>query len=468
MALSRLRLRLTGGFAVAFLVGLGVLDILLFLFVIGTGSQGFDVQLRAAAAAARTTLTREHGEIRIRGDIGGVTDDAMSDWSPAGMAYVIYDRQWKEVAANGAPPLLEALSATAVQGAGPAVQRAEAPSGLRFRWVGDTVFGGHLLVAASTDGLERVRNHLLWRFAVSVPLALLIALTIGYLLARFALAPIRALGAATAAITPGPLAGRLPIHDSPDELDRLAAQFNQLLDRIAGLQEQSQLFLRQAAHQIRTPLTLVLGESELSLDRERSVEEYRAILQRIHAAAGQMQHRVRDLFLLARMEAGERPLLTEMVELDTIAFEATDLFRARARALGARLELEGMEAVAIPGDAALLREATLELLENACRHGDSASPVRVRVAREGKDGVLEVRNAGPAFTPGARLAADAALGDRGLGLAIVQWIAELHHGRLEVEREGGENRVGLVFSDAATAGRLESRPSPLSPTPHPA
>jgi two-component system heavy metal sensor histidine kinase CusS len=453
MRLSRLRLRLTAGFAIAFLAGLGVLNTLLFLFVVHTGSQGFDVQLRAAAAAARTTLTRTRGALQIRGDIAGVMDDALSDWSPAGTAYVVYDARGHEVAADGSPPMIEALrGGRSLPPVGTVASR-DMPSGLRFRYAVDTAFGAHLVVAASTDGLERERQHVLWRMAISVPLALLIALTIGYLLSRFALAPIRALGAATAAIAPGALTGRLPVRATPDELDRLARQFNELLDRIATLQDQSQHFLRQAAHQIRTPLTLVLGESELSLERERTPAEYRDILRRVHAAAGQMQHRVRDLFLLARMEAGERPALRDAVELDALAFEATDLFRARARTLGARLELDRLEPVTVMGDAVLLREALLELLENACRHGDTSVPVRVRVAGDGPDAVLEVANAGPPIEPPARRGDGRRSGpaENGLGLAIVAWIAEVHAGILDLRREADANRVALRLPRAAVS-----------------
>ena len=253
------------------------------------------------------------------------------------------------------------------------IDRIPLPNGLHLRYATDTILGIRVVAAATTDVLRRRQRNFLLRVARLLPVVLLLALTIGYVLTRFALAPIDALGRAADAISPGELAGRLPVRVPPDELDRLALRFNDLLDRIQALQEQSRRFVREVAHQIRTPLTLVLGEADLGLERERTTDEYMRALRRVHAAAGQMTHRVQDLLLLARMEAGERPPLRDVVELDALALEATDLFRARAKALGQHLELDEITDCELTGDEALLREALLELLENACRHGETGS-----------------------------------------------------------------------------------------------
>ncbi|MGH7594370.1 MAG: ATP-binding protein, partial [Gemmatimonadales bacterium] len=177
----------------------------------------------------------------------------------------------------------------------------------------------------------------------------------------------------------------------------------------------------------------------------RTADEYVRVLRRVHAAAGQMTHRVQDLLLLARMEAGERPPLGDVVELDALALEATDLFRARARTLGQHLELDEIVPCELTGNEALLREALLELLENACRHGEPGSAVAVSVRRDGSAVLLEVRNTGaavPAHQPVAhRVEEDGRTG--GLGLSIMRWIASVHGGELVIRRLGSENVVGL-------------------------
>jgi signal transduction histidine kinase len=153
-----------------------------------------------------------------------------------------------------------------------------------------------------------------------------------------------------------------------------------------------------------------------------------------------MSRRVDELFLLARAEAGERVPRTEVVELDAVALEAADLMRGRAQALGHRLELGEMAGVEVMGDEGLLREATLELLENACRHGSDDAPIVLTVSRKGNEAQLEVASAGP---PPDSAPEDA--GAERLGLAIVRWIATAHGGALRSRHHRATNyfRVSL-------------------------
>ncbi|HEX3927324.1 MAG TPA: histidine kinase dimerization/phospho-acceptor domain-containing protein [Gemmatimonadales bacterium] len=447
MALSRLRLRLTGGFAVAFFVGFAALDGLNYSYVTFNNQHEFRERLKDAAASSRDVIRREGGRIHVDNQVFDGLQRAMIDYAPSKLAFVVYDSAGHRIASGGDAAMIDRLPGVDSLPAVGDIDRIPLPSGFHLELATDTVLGTHVVAAATTEVRRARQIRLIKRILLTIPVSLLLALTIGYYLSRWSLAPIDALARATDAITPGPLAERLPVRSPPDELDRLTARFNGLLDRIQALQAQSDAFLREVAHQIRTPLTLVLGETELGLERERSAEEYVRTLRRVHAAASQMTHRVRDLLLLARMEAGERPPLRDAVELDSLALEATDLFRARASAFGQHLELREIVACEVAGDEALLREAVLEMLENACRHGEPGSPVAVSVRPDGANVLLEVRNAGEPITPRPAPAADGTgrEGTRGLGLSIMRWIASSHGGELVIRRTGRENIVALVF-----------------------
>ena len=376
---------------------------------------------------------------------------------PSKLVFVVYDSSGHEIASGGDPDMVRLIPSVASLPAIGDIDKIPLPNGLHLRFATDTVLNAHFVAGATTNSLRRRQGRFLIRIALSVPFALILALAIGYSVSRWSLEPIDALATATDAISPGLLGDRLPVGSPPDELDRLTIRFNGLLDRIQALQEQSDAFLREVAHQIRTPLTLVLGEAELSLERERTAEEYVRTLRRVQAAASQMTHRVRDLLLLARMEAGERPPLRDDVELDALALEATDLFRARAQSLGQHLELGDVAPCEVAGDEALLREALLELLENACRHGQPGHPVAVSVRRDRENVRLEVSNAG-APIPASSMNGDTPQGrerTRGLGLSIMRWIASVHGGELNIRREGTENIVALVLPRASrcTSGR---------------
>lgn len=464
MTLSRLRLRLTAGFAVALFVGVVAMEGVSYWYVTLDGGHEFNERLKDAAASARTVIRRESGHILVDSSVFDGVRQALRDWTPSRFAFVVYDPSGARVASGGDSAMISRIPGIDQLPDVGDIDRIPLPNGLHLRYATDTILGIRVVAAATTDVLRRRQRNFLLRVARLLPVVLLLALTIGYVLTRFALAPIDALGRAADAISPGELAGRLPVRVPPDELDRLALRFNDLLDRIQALQEQSRRFVREVAHQIRTPLTLVLGEADLGLERERTTEEYMRALRRVHAAAGQMTHRVQDLLLLARMEAGERPPLRDVVELDALALEATDLFRARAKALGQHLELDEITDCELTGDEALLREALLELLENACRHGEPGPPVAVRVRREGSHVLLEVRSTGepiptePRSTP--RIDDAGRVG--GLGLSILRWIASVHGGELVIRRVGRENVVGLRLPSAMPAATPAARAGSVS------
>jgi len=110
--------------------------------------------------------------------------------------------------------------------------------------------------------------------------------------------------------------------------------------------------------------------------------------------ADQMVRRVDDLFLLAQAEAGDRPPMQDAVELDGLALECTDLMRGRAQQTRHSLELERVEGAVARGNEPLLREALLELLENAVRYGEAARPIRVAAYAGHEHATLAVTSAG--------------------------------------------------------------------------
>ena len=281
-----------------------------------------------------------------------------------------------------------------------------------------------------------------WIFFVNVPMGL-VALVGAYFLARVSLTPLRAMADRISAIAPDDLDQRLPVRKPADELDALAEQFNQLLERLKSAQAQNRQFLARAAHQLRTPLTVIRGESSLALERARTPEEYHELLKRVTLAADQMSHRVNELFLLARAEAGDKPPLTDHIELDGLVLECVDLMRGRAAVLGRRLDLGTMDHAEVVGNEPLIREAVLELLENACRHGVASQPIRIATFN-GTEARVEVASSG-APAPG-----EPAVGGDGtrMGLAIVRWIAGTHGGRLTHRYADGANVFSLELKPA--------------------
>jgi signal transduction histidine kinase len=427
MPLSRIRLRLAGWFSLAFVVGLLALSLTLFLYMRRQNEARFNRQLALAAEELLSAVRGEYAEAPDSGT-AAATAAALEEWPDHPEAFAVYNAQGRRLGVTGSSSLARALPGNLPQGlAGVTDLPGSREHGIRLAAAPsrDPLF--QVVAASTTEPLhEDEEAFALWLLA-SVPTVILLSLVAGYTLSRRALLPVEELGQAIDGIGPAALDQRLPVSSRPDELDRLASQFNDLLGRLERAQAQNRRFLEAAAHQIRTPLTLVLGETDLALDRPRSKEAQTDALRRIRIAAGQMDRRLQELLLLARAEAGERASLTERVELDGLALECADLMRARAQALGCRLELSRIDPAVVLGSEHLLREAVLELLENACRHGSHAEPVRLSVLGEEAEAVLEVVN--PAVVEGSSTDAAGTSGS-GLGLQVVEWIASEHGGRL--------------------------------------
>jgi len=441
MPLSRLRFRLAVRFALAFLAGLLLLDILLYSYLWVQSEQRLTRHITSQAHTLAAAVRREYEEAPGDG-LAPAAREALREWPSRDGGYVVLSPEGQPLAEQGPPAW---LAASRPLGTGSLVH--DVPVGMehplrRVVYLATAAPAFAVAVLAPTEVLAEEREDLALWLVLSVPLVLGASLTGGYLLSRRALLPIQLLEQQIGSVSPERLNDRLWTNAVPDEVDRVALQFNGLLDRLERAREENRLFLRQAAHQIRTPLTLVLGEAILA--EHRSEVDTAAAFHRIRVAADQMQRRVNDLFLLAEARTGERPALDDAVELDALVLECAEVLRGRAHDLGRGLRLDEVAPAVVRGNAALLREALLEMIENALRHGTSEAPVSVSVLFDAASTRLVVTNSGAAVPElTATPAIDSSRPEGGLGLGILRWIAEQHGGTLTCEQVAGRTRVSL-------------------------
>ena len=447
MPLSRLRLRLAALFGCAFLLGLALLDYGLFHHVTRQADLRLTESLQTSATGLAQAIVRERQDPPGR-PLDDAVADALDEWPPSAASLLVTTTAGDSVGALGDSRLIAA--AYRQHGIASAGRVHSFPldgeGDGRAVVITDTA-APRLVIAAlqSTARLREDRESLAGWLIGTAPLVLLLSLGAGYALARLALRPIRRMGRTMARMAPGQLDQRLAVHKPPDELDDLAGRFNGLLDRLEQARRVNRSFLAQAAHQLRTPLTVVRGESEFGLDRSRSPEEYRQILDRIRLAAGHMSQRVSDLFLLAQADAGEVPPLQDMIEVDGLLLECVDLMRGRARATSHPLQFGRVEPAELAGNEMLLRESLLELIENACRHADEGAPIVVDGYAEEGAIRIEVTSRGAPLADEVLSARPGSDGERGLGLSIIRWITQAHGGRLEYDHQGRAGRFTLVL-----------------------
>lgn len=315
-----------------------------------------------------------------------------------------------------------------------------------------------LVVLQSLHHQNEFLQTLAGTFAIVIPLSLVLAGFGGYLLARNSLSPVVAMSGQASRIGAENLHERLHVDNPQDELGQLAAAFNELLDRLSGSFERQRRFVADASHELRTPVAILCGETDVTLSQpDRTQEEYRESLRILGEEAKRLKHIVEDLFTLARADAGQHPLEPGDFYLDELAAECCRNVRTLASAKQIAVRCETESELPIRADETLVRRMLLNLLDNAIKYTPSGGSVSVRSGVKNGHYCLRVEDSGLGIPQDlqpriferffrvdkARSRAESDGGGAGLGLAIASWIAEVHGGKIELTKS---DPAGSTFS----------------------
>lgn len=325
-----------------------------------------------------------------------------------------------------------------------------------------------LVILQSLHQQQEMLEEVTATFAWVIPIAIVLASAGGYFLARKSLAPVVAMSTQAGRIGAANLHERLAVQNDRDELGHLAQSFNGLLDRLSQSFERQRRFMADASHELRTPVAILRGEAEVALSQQaRSLEEYRESLGVLHQEAERLTHIVEDLFTLTRADAGQYPLQPRDFYLDELIAECVHSARTLALAKKICLNLEEASESPIHADESLLRRMILNLLDNAIKYTPEGGSVSVTCRRAGKEYALSITDTGGGIPADlqpriferffradkARSRTENDGGGAGLGLSISRWIAEAHHGRLELTHS---NPAGSTFTAYLPAEPLPS------------
>ena len=330
----------------------------------------------------------------------------------------------------------------------------------RFAAAGQTYT---LVILQSLRAQEEMLEGVQETFAWVIPIAVVLASAGGYVLARKSLAPVVAMSTQAERIGAANLHERLPVHNPRDELGQLAASFNQLLGRVDESFERQKRFVADASHELRTPVAILRGESEVALSRaERSAAEYRESLRLLHSEAQRLSHIVDDLFTLTRADAGQYPLEPRDFYLDELVADCVHATRTLAQAKRITLSCDITEELPMHADEGLLRRMILNLLDNAIKYTPPGGSIWVSSNRGGGQCALSIKDTGPGISGDLQpkiferfFRADKARshsdtdGGAGLGLSIARWIAEAHGGRLVLAHSDSSGSTFTAFLPVA-------------------
>jgi len=300
-------------------------------------------------------------------------------------------------------------------------------------------------------------------FLLGLPVLLLLGLAGGYLLADRALRPVDAVSRLASDIARrGSTGERVPQSPGFDEMARLTQTVNAMLERLEQTLERERAFALSAAHELRTPLSLLIGRLGLALERERKPEDDTRTFVKLLEVSRDLNGTVEALLALARSSG---PLTPQRVDLDALALETVERLSPSLKGQNVTLHLE-LERAHTSGDALSLGLALSNLLENALKYGATGGHLWLATSQAGDEARLEVRDDGPGVLeselerlvrPFQRGAGMQGTPGSGLGLALVSALCEQHGGRLELKRarEGGLSACMVLPADVPERVDLE-------------
>jgi signal transduction histidine kinase len=434
LSLQRLRLRLTAWYVGTFFAILALLGIGMF----ATITRRFDRDLDASLVVATHELvSAARAPVRSGDAERSTVAEAVGNLRIPDRTLFVFDSAGQSLSRRAVDPWMAALARTAfATGAGDTTLRLPEERQLRVHAERFALPDGRKLVAiALADEIELEDRYasLIAAFGAAAFASLVLVAAGGWFLARQSTAPVE----------------RAIVH--------------------------MRRFMADAAHELRTPITVVRSRAEIALQRTREPEEYLQALRGIERESARLGRIVEDLLMLARADTGERPLERHRVFLDDVTLDAAEAARAIADRKSVRLEVDSFEEAPVVGDPDLLRQLVMILLDNAVKFTPANGVVRVGVQAGASVATLTVTDTGvgiasdqlphvferfyrgdPSRTRGLTTSAGTSEG-AGLGLSIAQWIAEEHGATIRVESTPRQGTIAVVqFPIAGTSDNLSS------------
>jgi two-component system heavy metal sensor histidine kinase CusS len=367
-----------------------------------------------------------------------------------GLAVVVVDADGKRVFATPHAAFPDALLQPASASSKP---RSWTQAGLPWRGIATLLPTGNsqrssMLVAVAVDISHHEHfmqsfRQTLWLF---VAIAAILVGLLGWVVVRRGLAPLQAMRRDAASVTANRLDTRLSLDAVPVELAELAETLNEMLARLENSFQRLKDFSSDLAHELRTPISNLMTQTQVALTRARSPDEYREVLASNAEEYDRLARMIADMLFLAQADNGLVVPNREPVDLALQVQELFDFFDALAEEKRLQLVLTGSGQVS--GDKLMLRRALANLLSNAIRHTPAGGTIRVGIQSGGEGTRLSVENSGEPIPPDqmsrifdrfyradpSRHRSDEGAG---LGLAITRSIVCAHGGEIDVRAVAG-------------------------------
>ncbi|MDY7578482.1 heavy metal sensor histidine kinase [Herbaspirillum sp. RTI4] len=316
-----------------------------------------------------------------------------------------------------------------------------------------------LIVGTDTGSYYQTLHRFLMALISLSLLGVVLVVLFAYWVARAGLLPLKRLSDSAKTLSPKALSQRLDMSALPSELSDLAGAFNGALGRIENAYKQLESFNADVAHELRTPLANLIGETQVALSRERSADQFKSVLQSNLEELDRLRAIINDMLFLARSDQGEAATSLQSALIAAEVGKTIDFFEFVLDEMAMTVGVDGPCDASAMIETALFRRAMTNLLQNAIQHSSPGAHLRVSIAR------LEAAICITVSNPGLPIAEqhlgrlfdrfyriDASRHDtqsmhgHGLGLAIVKAIAQMHGGMVSASNAEGFTRISFTVA----------------------
>jgi heavy metal sensor kinase len=287
----------------------------------------------------------------------------------------------------------------------------------------------------------------------------------GFLIARKALTPVKKISEAIDKISESNLSERITAKNIPEELNILASSFNRTFDRLELSFNRQKQFVADASHELKTPLSLILSQSEVTLRKERTVEEYRNVLKVIADTTKIISGIVQKLLSIARLSTNKVELKIENIDLNEIIHESVKLLSPLAAQKGISINISAGKQSVISGDRGVLLELFANIIDNAIKYNIPHGRVDISVEKEEGFITIQIKDTGVGipekdldkiFDRFYRVdkSRSKETGGSGLGLSICKEIVKLHGGRIDIKSQPWSETAVFIYFPHPKKGPL--------------
>lgn len=307
------------------------------------------------------------------------------------------------------------------------------------------------------EKLRNIKNTLLTGFLS----AILLTVLFGFIFAGQSLKPIADINQEISKINVYNLTKKIKTGNNKDELAQLAINFNEMLQRLEKSFELQKSFVSNASHELRTPLAAIKSEIQIALEKDRSSEEYKEILNTLLIDNQRLIKLINGLLQLAKSEDTKEQIIKLPVRIDELLFEIQEQLTHLHPSYSIQIDFdeitEDESAVTVLGSKQLLSTLYTNLIENACKYSKNQT-AQVFIQFDNENSVVRIKDQGigisseeikKIFEPFYRTNQASTYKGYGIGLSICRKIAEMHTGKIDVKsvlNKGSEFTVSLPRS----------------------